>query len=201
MCTSHNADLPHAPQAAYIRADDLLRPALLGLISAANTHMVDSCAPGSASYTAAFERLEMWYHDKPLDALVMAVRDCCPCSWALMAFAWGDFWGSSAAAAWHTFHPIARLRAQSCQSPLHLPCLQALPGVGEDRAHEALAAAVETVEADPDFQLNPDGSLDGRAAARWEHLVLVLSKSRCTLLSACRHPHTTCLPAGCCTTA
>lgn len=61
-------------QAAYIRADDLLRPALLGLISATNTHVVDSCAPGSPNYTVAFERLEMWYHDKPLEALVLAVR-------------------------------------------------------------------------------------------------------------------------------
>jgi hypothetical protein len=100
-------------EAAYIRADDLLRPALLGLISAANTHVVDSYAAGSPNYTIAFERLEMWYHEKPLDALVMAAH----------------------------------------------------PGVPEERAHEVIAAAVETVEADPDFQLNPDGTLDSRAAA------------------------------------
>ena len=36
--------------------------------------------------------------------------------------------------------------------------------------HEAISIAVEAVEGDPDFQLNPDGALDGRAAARWADL-------------------------------
>lgn len=38
--------------------------------------------------------------------------------------------------------------------------------MSEERAHEVVAAVVEAVKADPDFQLNPDGALDGRAAAR-----------------------------------
>lgn len=62
------------PQAAFIRVDDLLRPALLGLIAATNAHVVNSSPPGSANYTFAFERLEMWYQEKLLDALVVAVR-------------------------------------------------------------------------------------------------------------------------------